>query len=580
MEKKELKAELVVHVTNEAGIKKGGIGATLFGLISLEKYHEDVKRTILLGPFQKNKQTEYEMLQQNISIKYLTREITSDISSELKIKFESIEKRYNIEILYGIRLFKEKEIEIILIDSTDADINRLNIFKGKLFDNFGFQSDLFEHDEEFEDCMSIAVPALRTVYTLTDLKTIKNKFLICHDVYAIPTLLASKMMNMEYRNFYFLHEVPCSRDIIENFHGHEIAFYNIMDNIDPEKKKTTHCGINCTKCFRFGMMKLIKEADRIFSVGDHLEREMKYFYPEIDLKIEKIYRGIPNYYYDIEKKFQAKEKIIEYTSSICGFRPDYIFTHITRLIPSKGLWRDLQIMNHIDKFLQEKGKRGILIFLSSVIPEGRSKSEILTMEKEYGWPVIHKIGYPDLVSHEIDCYKNLQKFNKSAKSVRAILVNQFGWSQDKCGTAVPEDMDFHDLRLGTDVEFGLSIYEPFGISHLESLTVGAICVMSSTCGSIGLLKKELDSLENENLIIADYKESGKDFSASALINLEEEKLTALEMTVSEKTAQELIKKLPQNFEDHLQLFKNGYKMSNKLSWDKIYDELYRQTLQM
>ena len=42
--------------------------------------------------------------------------------------------------------------------------------------------------------------------------------------------------------------------------------------------------------------------------------------------------------------------------------------------------------------------------------------------------------------------------------------------------------------MGTDVEFGMSIYEPFGISQLEPLTFGGICVISSVCGCAGFVR--------------------------------------------------------------------------------------------
>ena len=39
---------------------------------------------------------------------------------------------------------------------------------------------------------------------------------------------------------------------------------------------------------------------------------------------------------------------------------------------------------------------------------------------------------------------------------------------------MPADMEFLDIRRGSDLEFGQSIYEPFGIAQVEPLTYGAI----------------------------------------------------------------------------------------------------------
>ncbi len=70
----------------------------------------------------------------------------------------------------------------------------------------------------------------------------------------------------------------------------------------------------------------------------------------------------------------------------------------------------------------------------------------------------------------------IAEFNRTHRCVRAMLVNQFGWGRRFLGSACPEAMTFDDLRRATDVEFGQSVYEPFGIAHFEPLGSGAICM--------------------------------------------------------------------------------------------------------
>ena len=61
-------------------------------------------------------------------------------------------------------------------------------------------------------------------------------------------------------------------------------------------------------------------------------------------------------------------------------------------------------------------------------------------------------------------------FNREHQAVRAVLVNQWDWNRQVCGERMPEEMTFGDIRRGTDLEFGLSVYEPFGISQFEPLS--------------------------------------------------------------------------------------------------------------
>ena len=58
-------------------------------------------------------------------------------------------------------------------------------------------------------------------------------------------------------------------------------------------------------------------------------------------------------------------------------------------------------------------------------------------------------------------------------------------------------MEFMDIRKGSDVEFGQSIYEPFGIAQLEPLTFGAICVFSNVCGCAGFFRDVSNGQEAE-----------------------------------------------------------------------------------
>ena len=43
---------LVVHMSHEAGVHVGGVGAVLDGLLGTQAYGEGVARTLLVGPLQ------------------------------------------------------------------------------------------------------------------------------------------------------------------------------------------------------------------------------------------------------------------------------------------------------------------------------------------------------------------------------------------------------------------------------------------------------------------------------------------------------------------------------------------------
>ena len=118
----------------------------------------------------------------------------------------------------------------------------------------------------------------------------------------------------------------------------------------------------------------------------------------------------------------------------------------------------------------------------------------------------HRGDNGDLIDLEAPYFFNdVEPFNRSATQSRIVLVNQFGWNRERCGQRMPADMEFPDIRFGSDLEFGQSIYEPFGIAQVEPLTSGALCCISNVCGCAGFVASAAGGLENApNLVIADY----------------------------------------------------------------------------
>ena len=204
------------------------------------------------------------------------------------------------------------------------------------------------------------------------------------------------------------------------------------------------------------------------------------------------------------RSWNPRNALQKYAENLLGFTPDYAFTHVARLVRSKGLWRDLQLLRHMDSLLASSGKTAVMFFLSSEIGRGRSSEEVHFMEAEYGWPLHHRIGAPDLVGGEVDMNRDVTAFNSDSTAIKVVFVNQFGWSRERCGIRMPEDMEFMDIRKGSDAEFGQSIYEPFGIAQVEPLSFGAICVLSNACGCCGFVRRVTDGADVPNVIIADY----------------------------------------------------------------------------
>jgi hypothetical protein len=201
----------------------------------------------------------------------------------------------------------------------------------------------------------------------------------------------------------------------------------------------------------------------------------------------------------------------------------------------------------------------------------RRTRDIYDMESGYNWPVAHHEGMPDMSGGEAAFYSGVQEFNAKSRNIKIIFINQFGFDRESCGGRMPADMEFMDIRKGSDVEFGQSIYEPFGIAQLEPLSFGGICVVTNVCGCAGFVN-DITSGENvKNVIIADYTElnglgDGDIEDLQQIGKLERDKI---EHKVSEKVALEICARLPKNDDEIDSMIKSGYELAKHMSWEQV-----------
>jgi glycogen synthase len=297
-----------------------------------------------------------------------------------------------------------------------------------------------------------------------------------------------------------------------------------------------------------------------------------------DVDIDLAYNGIPACRINTDEKFAAKDKLRQYCENLLGYKPDFVFTHVTRLVKSKGLWRDLKVLEQMEQQFQKQNKTAVMFVLSTETCR-RPTNDVLAMESKYHWPVAHREGWPDLSGGEAVFYAAVQEFNAKSKNIKVIFINQFGFNRDCCGHRMSEDIQFMDIRKGTDVEFGLSIYEPFGIAQLEPLSFGGICVVSNVCGCAGFVRDVTGGDSVKNVIIADYislngnqNSNGNHYEdIEDMLQIDNATSDQLESIVSQKLAQQICCNLPETREQMEEMLAGGYELARHMSWDVVVE---------
>ena len=140
----------------------------------------------------------------------------------------------------------------------------------------------------------------------------------------------------------------------------------------------------------------------------------------------------------------------------------------------------------------------------------------------------------------------------------------------KSGNRMPADMSIVDIRRGSDVEFGQSVYEPFGISQLEPLTFGGICIPSSVCGCVGFVQSVVGAEDTPNVIVADYGDLGdRKRDEKGWLALTRDQRDRHEKRIAEQVARELMPRLPTDEARMEDLLASGYELACQMSWDVV-----------
>lgn len=569
--------QTVVHVTHEAIQKIGGIGAVLHGLLTSRVYLDKVPRNILVGPFwpsddhgEKRLGPQGDVLFSSLDNLYRT---------PLSGAFREIEQEYGVGIVYGRRKFIDKETgvastpEILLIDVSRYDNRKIDEFKFSLWKHFGIESAKYENIWDFEQYMRLAKPAIAALHALGVAGSITEPCTIfSHEYMGMPTALAAILdpSSQNFRTVFYAHEVATMRRIVEGHPGHDTMFYNVMRSAMSQGHYVEDVFGDQNGYYKHSLVKASRYCDAIFAVGDYTLKETRFLGADfVHVDAQVTYNGVPCWKITPAEKMASRNKLRAYTKNLLKFEPDYVFTHVTRLVPSKGLWRDLRVLEHLEKMLRERNETAVLLTLSTEIP-ARRPDDIKRMEQFYRWPVVHREGLPDLSNGEAVYYQGVQEFNAQSRNIKVVFINQFGFEQRLCGSRMPADMEFMDIRKGSDAEFGQSIYEPFGIAQVEPISFGGICIFSECCGCAGFVAKATGGQETPNVIVADYSELPQTgLRPEQMMAIGQPQRDEIEHIVAEKVAKTLMERLPHTPAEFEKFIDRGHTLAEKMSWDVV-----------
>ncbi len=567
----------LAHVTHEAVEQLGGIGAVLEGLMLSPAYQRRVGRSILIGPTSTSVQADpATRLGEHGTVLYSSVDGIDTLG--LAQRFQLVEWAFNVAIVYGKRKYdrpgesRRGEAEVILIDVFRPNTDRLGVFKLKLWEMFGLDSQRYEHSWDYEEYVRLAEPAfhaLRALLGQRDLPCV----VFAHEYMGMPTALATILEGGDdFRTVFHAHECSTARHLVEHHPGHDTMFYNVLKQARQQGRFVEDEFPGVDHHLRHALISKAHLCDGVIAVGDHTGDELRFLNAALSRKpIDTVYNGLPAMKVTATSKNRSRNMLLDYAEQLLGYRPDVLMTHVTRPVISKALWRDLRICHELDTRLAAEGKKAVLFILTSAGGKRRPQ-DVLAMERDYGWPRTHRHGYPDLVGPEADIDGMIQPFNKNHPNVQVVLVNQFGWDRARIGQRLPAKMDMADLRRATDVEIGTACYEPFGISPLEPLGAGAICVISSVCGCENFVRHVTKAKPTPNVLSADFTTLPHPLTIDQLKAMDSHQRDQIEAAECARVADELMARLPFTAAQRTRMIASGQALVGKMGWDQVCDE--------
>ena len=564
----------LAHVTHEAVHKVGGIGAVLEGLLTSQPYREADDRSILIGPWFPTPSGK-SPLGESGEVLYSSFDGTRRHPSSDTL--DQVCRDYHVGIVYGHRTYTDPHSgarvspEVLLIGVDHRPLGQVNHFKHRLWDHFQIDSTRYENSWEYDLYIKLAEPAIGALRALGAVDGNNQCVILAHEFMGMPTALAAIMDGSDrFGTVFYAHEVSSIRRIVEHHQGHDVTFYNVLEAASREKRHMTEFFGDQYDYYRHALVSASRHCDRIFAVGHYVTRELRFLDAGFaDANIVTTYNGIPSEKINPQQKEVSRERLRAYAEELLGHRPDYIFTRVTRTAVSKGIWRDLAVLEAMEPMLEDRDQTAVMFLLSTEVP-ARTPEDVRFMEQAWGWPVVHREVEPDLSHGEAGLHEGVQRLNARCRQIKVVFVNQFGWSREMCGDRMPQDMEFMDIRRGSDVEFGQSIYEPFGIAQLEPLTFGGVCLITGVCGCAGFVEKVTEGEPTRNVIAIDYHDYGDwHQDPKAMLKLTRAERENHELNVAKRAARQLFEALPEDDADRESLMHVGYDLAREMSWDVI-----------
>jgi len=303
------------------------------------------------------------------------------VPEELARALTQVEMGYRVRLLYGTRRFGAFEHEVLLIDPQGASPEASDDLKFYLWEQHRVDSRRYERYEEYQRYLKAAEPSFAALQAIVSFplqvpaQSAGRAVMLAHEWLGLPLVFSARRHQPGgYRTVFYAHETATVRPLVEGHPGHDTRFYNAMYAARerglslPEVFGDQHAN------YKHALLLAAAACDGIFAVGDLVVDELRFLSPAYRSRdIPLVYNGVPSERVTSENRERSRQRLQRTIQNLFGFRPTWVFTHVTRMVSSKAMWRDVRVLDQLDSELARRGETAALISLSSAVPAGRRR---------------------------------------------------------------------------------------------------------------------------------------------------------------------------------------------------------------
>ena len=230
------------------------------------------------------------------------------------------------------------------------------------------------------------------------------------------------------------------RRIIEGSPGQDVMFYNAMRAASETGAGLEEVFGSQDDFFKHALVRRAWHCDRVLAVGDLVMRELAFLGGEFrsDPPV-LVYNGVEAGEISPGDRKSAPGGSRRVRGAAPRFPPRLrLHPRFETWCRARGCGGTWLVCRALDDLLVRRGRSAVLVVLATAAGR-RDPEAVRRMAAGYGWPLVHREGFPDLAGGEEDFDRQVRRFNARSRAVKVVFRQPVRYRSGGLGRGPPRD---------------------------------------------------------------------------------------------------------------------------------------------